>query len=59
MSTPLEAVRRWHAEEGHPGPLELCGSRLCSMVAETLREKGSGPDYWPGHLEKWGHRDPR
>lgn len=49
----VEAVRRWHAEEGHPGPLELCDAKVCHMVAETLRAK-TGADYWPGRPEKWG-----
>ena len=33
----VDAVRRWHDDEGHPGAFEFCRSRPCGDVTQAVR----------------------
>lgn len=39
-STPSVVLDRWHADEGHPGPLRLCYEEPCKSVGEALGVRG-------------------
>ena len=39
-SAPATVLDRWHADQGHPGPLRLCYEEPCKALGEALGVRG-------------------
>lgn len=38
--SPAVVLDRWHADQGHPGPLRLCYEEPCKSIGDALGVRG-------------------